>query len=126
MRAFGLIGYPLGHSFSAGYFAKKFEKENIKDCTYSNFPIDTISKLPEIISANPDLIGLNVTIPYKELVIPFLDEINADAREVGAVNTIKILRNNNAYKLKGFNSDIFGLNNHYNPCLKIIIKKHLS
>ena len=118
MRAFGLIGYPLGHSFSAGYFAKKFENENINDCTYRNFPIENISKLPEIITANPDLIGLNVTIPYKEQVIPFLDEINADAKDVGAVNTIKISRNNTGYSIKGFNSDIFGFEQSLHPLLK--------
>jgi shikimate dehydrogenase len=84
MKKYGLIGYPLTHSFSKRYFTQKFEQEKI-DSTYENFEIDNISKFTEIIINNPELVGLNVTIPYKELVIPFLDELNESAREIGAV-----------------------------------------
>jgi shikimate dehydrogenase len=118
MKLFGLIGYPLGHSFSAGYFADKFEKEGIKDCIYKNFPIDNIQKLHTIISENPELVGLNVTIPYKEQVIQFLDEVDEEAKIIGAVNTIKISRETNKIKLEGFNSDVYGFQTSLQPHLK--------
>lgn len=108
MRKFGLIGYPLSHSFSRSYFLKKFLEENITDCEYLNFPITEISELPLIISRNQELYGLNVTIPYKEQVIAYLHETDPDAGKVGAVNTIKINRKGNTYFLKGFNTDIYG------------------
>lgn len=125
MKLFGLIGYPLGHSFSAGYFANKFEIEGIKDCFYKNFPIDNIQKLQTVISENPDLIGLNVTIPYKEQVIQYLDEINEEARKIGAVNTIKITRGKDKPLLKGFNSDVYGFQASLQPHLKEYHKKAL-
>jgi shikimate dehydrogenase len=125
MKLFGLVGNPLGHSFSAGYFANKFEKEGIKDCTYKNFPIDSIQKLKTIISENPELVGLNVTIPYKEQVIQFLDEISDEAREIGAVNTIKIIREKEKMKLKGYNSDVYGFQTSLQPHLKSFHKKAL-
>ncbi len=125
MREFGLIGFPLGHSFSAGYFSKKFEKENIPDCSYKNFPIDNIDKLNDIISENPNLIGLNVTIPYKEQVIKHLDEVNPEANAIGAVNTIKIVRNGNDYKLVGYNSDVYGFEQSLLPHLKEFHNKAL-
>jgi shikimate dehydrogenase len=108
MRKFGLIGFPLSHSFSREYFLNKFRDEKIPDCDYINFPIESIAGLPGIISGNPDLLGLNVTIPYKELVIPFLNEIDASAEKIKAVNTIKISREGDDYLCKGFNTDIFG------------------
>jgi shikimate dehydrogenase len=108
MRKFGLIGYPLTHSFSKEYFTRKFSVENISDCEYLNFPIDTISKFPGIIRNNPDLCGLNVTIPYKEQVIPHLDETDPTAKSVGAVNTVKFIRNLGKDLLKGFNTDVYG------------------
>jgi shikimate dehydrogenase len=88
MKQFGLIGYPLTHSFSKRFFTEKFEKENTA-ASYENYEIENISLLPGIIKSNPQLCGLNVTIPYKEQVISFLDEMDAAAKEVGAVNTIK-------------------------------------
>jgi shikimate dehydrogenase len=118
MRIFGLIGYPLGHSFSEGYFTKKFQNEKIADCIYKNYPIDTIQKLHLIISENQYLQGLNVTIPYKEQVISFLDEIDDEAKEIGAVNTIKICTESGKKILKGFNSDAFGFQNSLQPLLK--------
>ncbi|OEK02452.1 shikimate dehydrogenase [Roseivirga sp. 4D4] len=104
MRKFGLIGYPLSHSFSKKYFANKFEKEGIADAQYELFPIAAISELPKLLSDNSDLVGLNVTIPYKEQVIAYLDVMDPKAEAIGAVNTIKI----EGGKLTGYNTDYFG------------------
>lgn len=106
-KIYGLIGYPLGHSFSKIYFNQKFESENI-DAEYINFEIPDVNTLLEIISETPNLGGLNVTIPYKEKVIPLLDDIDIDAQKIGAVNVIKIIRDRNGIKLKGYNSDVIG------------------
>jgi shikimate dehydrogenase len=118
MRIFGLIGYQLGYSFSERYFTKKFQNEKITDCIYLNFPIDNIQKLRSIILENQNLQGLNVTIPYKEQVIPFLDEIDDEAKEIGAVNTIKIFNESGKNILKGYNSDAFGFQNTLQPLLE--------
>lgn len=91
MKKYGLIGYPLGHSFSKNFFNEKFHSENI-DAEYVNFEIPSIKELPSVLLANPDLVGLNVTIPYKEQVISYLDELDKDAAAIGAVNVIKIVR----------------------------------
>jgi len=104
---YGLIGYPLTHSFSQQYFNTKFEAENIS-ARYVNFEISDISQLKDIIDTHPELNGLNVTIPYKEQIIPFLDDIDADATEIGAVNVVKFIRFGNRLKLKGYNSDCMG------------------
>ena len=88
MDKYGLIGYPLGHSFSISYFNQKFTDENI-DAVYENFEIPSIDILPEVLGQNPELRGLNVTIPYKEKVIPFLDSISPEARAIGAVNVLE-------------------------------------
>ncbi len=104
MRKFGLIGYPLSHSFSKKYFTNKFEKEGIADAQYELFPIQSIQELPELLKDNPDLVGLNVTIPYKEQVIPYLHNIDPKAQAIGAVNTIRIENG----KLRGYNTDYFG------------------
>lgn len=101
---FGLIGYPLSHSFSKQYFGNKFGKENITDCYYELFPIESIDSFKTLWENHPNLKGLNVTIPYKQKVIPFLDEIDDGAKAVGAVNTIK----RQAGKLIGFNTDVYG------------------
>lgn len=124
MKNYGLIGFPLTHSFSKRFFTEKFETEKI-DSTYNNFEIDNISKFSEIIKNNPDLIGLNVTIPYKEQVIPFLNELNESAKEIGAVNTIKIKRTESGIFLKGFNTDTFGFETSLKPLLKEQHKKAL-
>jgi len=123
MKKFGLIGYPLSHSFSKKYFNDKFRNENIDNCQYLNFPIDTIEKLPSLISGNKDLNGLNVTIPYKEKVIKYLYKIDDTAKEIGAVNTIKIDRISDKYALAGFNTDAYGFQNSILPHLKDIHKK---
>ena len=90
MRLFGLIGHPLTHSFSAGYFANKFNDLKITDCEYRNFDIPDIQLFNDIIEAHPELEGLNVTIPYKESIIPFLDSIDQEAKLIGAVNCVCI------------------------------------
>ena len=124
MKKYGLIGFPLTHSFSKRFFTEKFATENI-DSTYDNFEINNIGKFPEIIRNNPELTGLNVTIPYKEQVIPYLDELNESAREIGAVNTIKIQNTNSGIFLKGFNTDTFGFETSLKPLLKDHHKKAL-
>ncbi|HET9057909.1 MAG TPA: shikimate dehydrogenase [Chitinophagaceae bacterium] len=107
MNVFGLIGYPLTHSFSKNYFTEKFQKEGIRDCVYENFPIENIRYLTDLLQNHPDLKGLNVTIPYKEQVIPFLDERDEIVEATGACNCIKIDNG----KLKGFNTDVTGFEN---------------
>ena len=107
MDKYGLIGYPLGHSFSISYFNQKFQDEGI-DAVYENYEIPSIDALPEVLGSNPELKGLNVTIPYKEKVIPFLDSISPEARAIGAVNVIRITHHGNKTELKGYNSDVIG------------------
>lgn len=114
MRLFGLIGFPLSHSFSKGFFAEKFEKEGIEECSYENFPIPDIEQFPRLWKEHPQLEGLNVTIPYKQAVIPFLDDFSEAAKVIGAVNCIR-LRNN---KLKGHNTDVTGFRRSLEPLLK--------
>lgn len=124
MDKYGLIGYPLGHSFSIGYFNEKFENEGI-NATYENFEIPSIDGLPEILDSNPNLRGLNVTIPYKEKVIGFLDALSKDAREIGAVNVIRVTHKGNKTILKGFNSDVIGFTQSIEPLLERFHKKAL-
>lgn len=107
MNTYGLIGFPLGHSFSKAYFAQKFSKEGICGCEYLNFPIESIEKLPTLIADTPTLAGFNVTIPYKEQVIPLLDELSAEAAAIGAVNCVKIKDG----RLIGNNTDAYGFGN---------------
>ncbi len=118
-KKLGLIGYPLTHSFSAKYFADKFDNEGIEGFSYENFEIANIEDFPNIIKNNPDIVGLNVTIPYKEQIIPFLDELDEEAREIGAVNTIKVLRTENGVRLKGYNTDVYGFRETLKPLLKM-------
>ena len=106
MNRYGLIGYPLSHSFSKRYFAQKFERETISDAVYELFPLETIDALPALLLEHPDLIGLNVTIPYKQQVLPFLDHLDPVAKRIGAVNTIKI--DPASSKRVGYNSDYYG------------------
>lgn len=103
-KLYGLIGYPLIHSFSKEYFNNKFQAENL-NAEYVNFQIPSIDEFQEVIGVNPNLFGLNVTIPYKEKVIAYLDEIDACAAEIGAVNVIKFIRHKDKLRLKGYNSD---------------------
>lgn len=107
MKRYGLIGYPLTHSFSAEYFTLKFSREGIA-ATYENFPLPAIGQLPSLIEEKGPLDGFNVTIPYKEEVISYLDEIDLLASEVGAVNLVKITGSGDNRRLKGFNTDVPG------------------
>lgn len=116
MDTYGLIGYPLKHSFSRAFFTEKFTKEEI-DALYLNFEIENISLFTAIIESHPTLKGLNVTLPYKEQVIPFLDEIDLRAQAIGAINVIKVLRENEKIKLIGYNSDIIGFQNSISPLI---------
>jgi shikimate dehydrogenase len=124
MDKYGLIGYPLGHSFSISYFNQKFKDEHI-DAVYENFEIPSIDLLPEILDSNPNLKGLNVTIPYKQKVIPFLDNISPEARAIGAVNVIKVIHDGKKIKLKGYNSDVIGFTQSIEPMLERFHKKAL-
>ena len=124
MDKYGLIGYPLGHSFSISYFNQKFKDEHI-DAVYENFEIPSIDLLPEILDSNPNLKGLNVTIPYKQKVIPFLDNISPEARAIGAVNVIKVIHDGKKIKLKGYNSDVIGFTQSIEPILERFHKKAL-
>jgi len=117
MDKYGLIGFPLKHSFSKDYFNSKFASEKI-DAEYINFEIDSIKELKSIIQNNPELKGINVTIPYKEQVIPYLDNLSENARLIGAVNVIKIERQKKKVILKGFNSDIIGFKQSIEPLLQ--------
>lgn len=123
-KVYGLIGFPLTHSFSQVFFNQKFASENI-DAEYVNFEIPDIGDLPEVLSENPNLSGLNVTIPYKELVIPYLDEIDDNAKRIGAVNVIKFIQGKGETKLKGYNSDVVGFTDSIKPLLTTDMKSAL-
>ncbi len=124
MDKYGLIGYPLGHSFSIGYFNEKFQNEGT-DATYENFEIASIDEFPEVIDTNPELRGLNVTIPYKEKVISYLDTLSPEARAIGAVNVIKVEHKGKKVVLKGYNSDVIGFTRSIEPLLERYHKKAL-
>jgi len=142
MDKYGIIGYPLGHSFSRGFFTEKFAREGI-DAQYLNFEIPDARMLLDVLRDNPELRGLNVTLPHKQAVIPLLDELSDEAREIGAVNVIKISQLDNftigqmaddkivkssiskIVKLKGFNSDIIGFTESIKPLLQPHHKKAL-
>ncbi len=124
MDKYGLIGYPLGHSFSVNYFNEKFANEGIDAC-YINYEIPRIEDLTEVLAANPELRGLNVTIPYKQKVISYVDALSHEARAIGAVNVIKIRHEGNKAILKGYNSDVIGFTRSIEPMLEKIHKKAL-
>ena len=124
MDKYGLIGYPLGHSFSIGYFNEKFHNEGI-NAKYENFELASIDDLPEVIDSNPELKGLNVTIPYKEKVLNYLSSISPEARAIGAVNVIKVIHKGNDVELKGYNSDVIGFTQSIEPLLERYHKKAL-
>ena len=124
MDKYGLIGHPLGHSFSISYFNEKFQNENI-DAEYLNFDIPSIDGLFEVLALNPELKGLNVTIPYKEKVLSFLDSISPEARAIGAVNVIRVEHKGSDVRLKGFNSDVIGFTKSIEPMLEKCHKKAL-
>lgn len=125
MRLFGLIGFPLTHSFSEKYFTEKFKREGITDAVYKLFPITDINLLPELIKCHPNLRGLNVTIPYKEKVIPLLSGLDETANKIGAVNCVSVrqpsaplgLTTHAASKLIGYNTDVYGFRQSIKPFL---------
>ena len=110
MKLYGLIGFPLGHSFSRTFFSQKFKNEQIKDSEYKNFPLPNIDVFQKLWLNEPNLLGINVTIPYKQAVIPFLNEVDSKAAEIQAVNVIKKYSNGH---LKGFNTDYIGFKKRY-------------
>ncbi len=116
-QRFGLIGYPLTHSFSKKFFTEKFSTEGI-DAEYLNYEIDNVDVLPQIISSDSSLKGLNVTIPYKQQVIKFLDKTDEEADEISAVNTIRIIREDGHIFLEGYNTDIYGFRESIRPLLQ--------
>jgi shikimate dehydrogenase len=117
MRTFGLIGYPLSHSFSQGYFTDKFRNEGI-EARYLNFPIASINDFRGLLDQHPYLAGLNVTIPYKEQILPYIDELDEEAAHIGAVNVIKVIWKNKKPLLKGYNSDVKGFLDALQPMLQ--------
>lgn len=124
MDKYGLIGLPLGHSFSPGFFNEKFQNEQI-DAIYEKYELPQIEALTEVLASNPELRGLNVTIPYKQQVIPFLDDISEEARAIGAVNVIKITHAGKRIHMKGYNSDVIGFTRSIEPLLERHHKKAL-
>ena len=113
MKKYGLIGYPLSHSFSPGYFKAKFERESIENCVYNLYPLEKIAEL-DLLLKTPNLKGLNVTIPYKKQVFAYLDGVEKTAYSIGAVNTIKIENG----KTTGYNTDVYGFEQSLLPLLK--------
>ena len=114
MNLFGLIGYPLGHSFSKKYFTQKFETEGLEDCFFELFPIEQIESFPQLVASHSALKGLAVTIPYKVAVIPYLGQLSVEAAEIGAVNCIEFLPG----ELKGHNTDVVGFERSFIPLLQ--------
>jgi shikimate dehydrogenase len=112
MKTVGLVGKSLSHSFSSQYFSEKFYKENITNCQYLNFEIDDISNVKKLISEN-DILGLNITVPYKTSIIPFLDGVSDESKEINAVNAVKVVNG----KLYGFNTDVIGFKKSISPIL---------
>jgi len=105
MNIFGLVGRDIDYSFSQKYFSDKFQNEQIENVLYKNFDIPDVSYFPQIIKKNKNLKGLNITIPYKQTIIPYLDKLSVKAEQIGAVNCVRITKNN---KLKGYNTDVYG------------------
>ena len=116
-RTYGLIGYPLGHSFSRGYFTDFFTQQGI-DAEYKNFELPQISDLTSVLAEETALQGFNVTIPYKQQVFAFLDEVDAAAQAIGAVNVVKVLREGGSLRLKGYNTDVIGFSDSIRPLLQ--------
>lgn len=116
MDTYGLIGYPLGHSFSKGHFTRLFEEERL-DAEYKNFEIASIDNLATILKEESTLQGFNVTIPYKEQIMPLLNEIDPPAKAIGAVNVVKVTHHEGGIRLKGYNTDVLGFAHSIAPLL---------
>ena len=117
MQKYGLVGYPLSHSFSRRFFTDFFEK-NVLEATYLNFELSNLSQLPATLVEHPELVGFNVTIPYKEAILPYLDCIDPQASDIKAVNTVRINRSGGKIELTGFNTDLIGFNDSLLPLLR--------
>lgn len=132
MKKFGLIGYPLGHSFSKKYFTEKFEREGLSDYSYESYPMENVSDVQQLINANPDLCGLNVTIPHKIGIMYYLDKVTPEAKAIDAVNCIKIIKQKPVesfftgeitsmkVRMEGYNTDAYG----FEMSLKPLLQKH--
>jgi len=118
MKTYGLIGHRLGHSFSRNFFSEKFTRENLTDHEYLNFELDSIAEFPDIFEQQKNICGLNCTIPYKQQIMHYLDQIDGEAAQIGAVNTIKISYTEGKRILKGFNTDLYGFENSLRPMLE--------
>ncbi len=118
MNRLGLIGYPLSHSFSEKYFTEKFLTSGLTNWSYTLYELKQINELPELLRSHPDLVGLNVTIPFKEKVIPFLSHLDETAVMAGAVNTIRVKRENGSTILEGYNTDMYGFRESIKPLLR--------
>lgn len=121
MKQYGLIGYPLSHSFSQRFFTDKFREEQIAGCVYDNFPLENIDVLRDVLAKHPNLAGLNVTIPYKEKVIPYLDHQSDVVKQIGACNCIRFVNG----ELHGYNTDVFGFEGSLRPLLEAHHQKAL-
>jgi shikimate dehydrogenase len=126
MKTYGLIGFPLSHSFSKKFFTEKFETEQIFDCKYELFPIEKANQFSALIATQPSLCGLNVTIPHKVNIMPFLHQIDAAAAAIGAVNCIAISHKNGNKTLKGYNTDAYGFAQSLTPLLQAHHNKALG
>lgn len=125
MKLFGLIGFPLTHSFSKKYFSEKFIREGIADCAYELYPIEKIALLESLLADQPQIAGLNVTIPYKIDVLDYVDELDAAAAYIGAVNTLHISDRDGKRFIKGYNTDAFGFETSLKPLLELQHKQAL-
>jgi len=121
-KQFGLIGKNISYSFSQKYFSNKFNKEGLLNCSYKNFDIKSIEEFSDVFKENPNIKGLNITIPYKETIFPHLDKLSNKAKHIGAVNTLRVTKKG---KLKGYNTDEYGFRKSLSPFLKKHHKKAL-
>lgn len=125
MKIYGLIGYKLGHSFSRNFFTEKFKNEGLDGYEYVNFELDSIEEFPTIFDQGKAICGLNCTIPYKQQIMQYMHEIDEEAAEIGAVNTVKVIHQNGKRILKGFNTDLYGFENSLRPMLEVKHQKAL-
>lgn len=115
---YGLVGYPLSHSFSGKYFAEKFAAQGLHHCAYNLFELNNITNLANVLAQNPNLCGFNVSIPYKQAILSYLNQISAQAKQIGAVNVVAVVNNNQQRQLNGYNTDADGFKQALLPFLK--------
>lgn len=124
MKIYGLVGYPIGHSFSSKYFTEKFQGEKV-DAGYHNFQMEDVQDLSKVLESHDNIAGLNITIPHKTNIFSFLTEVDETAKAIGAVNVVKASKTENGYHLKGYNTDVIGFEKSLVPQLKQSHKKAL-